>query len=163
MKIIFLVSTLAFTLILAACSPAKPSASTPPTNPPAENTPVRSTGVGELQLSERTDQQGAVTVVVKPELWTSSSETLTFVIALETHSIDLSFALAALATLSTDTGFTLQPVGWDAPAGGHHVSGILSFPSGVDGKFVLDGINNLLLTIKNLDASERVFTWELYR
>ena len=163
MKITTLVSTLAFTLILAACSPVKPPASTPPSQPPKENPPVQSTGVGELQLSERTDQQGAVTVVVKPELWTSSSETLTFVIALDTHSVDLSFDLAALATLSTDTGLTLQSTGWDAPAGGHHVSGKLSFPARVDGKFVLDGINNLLLTIKNLDASERVFTWELYR
>ncbi|OGC77896.1 MAG: hypothetical protein A2Z27_03165 [candidate division Zixibacteria bacterium RBG_16_50_21] len=155
--------TLTFTLILAACSTVKPPVSTLPTETPVENSSVQSTGIKELQLSERTDQQGAVTVVVKPELWTSSSETLTFEISLDTHSVDLSFDLAALATLSTDTGLNVQAIQWEAPAGGHHVSGKLSFPARVDGKPMLDGINNLLLTIKNLDASERLFTWELYR
>lgn len=151
-----------FTLILAACSTVKPPESTLPTEIPVETSSVQSTGIKELKLSERTDQQGAVTVVVTPELWTSSSETLTFLIALETHSVDLSFDLAELATLSTDTGLNVQPIQWEAPVGGHHVSGKLSFPARVDGKFVLDGINNLFLTINNLDATERKFTWELY-
>lgn len=154
---------LTFTLILVACSTVKPPESTLPTETLVENSSVQSTGFKELQLSERTDQQGAVTVVVKPELWTSSSDTLTFEISLDTHSVDLSFDLAALATLSTDTGLYVQAIQWEAPAGGHHVSGKLSFPARVDGKSMLDGINNLLLTIKDLDASERVFTWELYR
>ncbi len=47
------------------------------------------------------------------------------------------------------------------PTGGHHVSGTLSFPASVEGKPVLDGATKLTLTIKSVDAPERVFIWDL--
>ena len=69
--------------------------------------------------------------------------------------------LAALATLATDRGKTVQASQWDAPSGGHHVSGKLIFPATVDGQPLLEGAQKLTLTIKNLDAPERVFSWDL--
>jgi hypothetical protein len=69
--------------------------------------------------------------------------------------------LAPLAALSTDSGLSVQALKWDAPRGGHHVQGTLVFTATVDGKFLLDGASQLTITIKDLDATERVFTWEI--
>ena len=71
--------------------------------------------------------------------------------------------LANLATLTTDSGRTVQATLWDAPRGGHHVSGTLSFPASVDGKALLDGVTKLTLTIKDVDAPQRAFTWDLQK
>ena len=86
--------------------------------------------------------------------------TIEFDVRMNTHSVDLSMNLADLATLSTDTGKSIQASRWDAPGGGHHVSGKLSFPAGVNGDRLLDGAAKLILTLKNVDAPERVFVWE---
>lgn len=167
---------LAIGLLLAACSSAAPSTSTPtvvvpiklpPFQSPAVPTqnsmtqPVQPAGDQALQLAELTDSQGAVIVVVRPLDLNDSQNTLNFNVTLETHSIDLSMDLAVVSMLTTDTGMSVQAVVWDAPLGGHHVSGTLSFPSILEGKPILDDASKLTLIIKEVDASERVFTWDL--
>lgn len=167
---------LIFVLVLAACSSTATSTSTqpaaepttlPPTLPattPAQASnasPTQQAGAEVIQLAELTDSQGAVTMVVKPLELNSTQDTLNFEVSMDTHSIDLSMDLAALATLSTDTGMTVQAARWDAQLGGHHVSGTLSFPSRVEGKTMLDDASKLTLIIKDVDASERVFTWDM--
>jgi hypothetical protein len=67
--------------------------------------------------------------------------------------------LASLATLEADNGLGVQAVLWDAPRGGHHVSGVLSFPTTTAGAKLLEGAYNLTLTIHDLDAPERSFSW----
>jgi len=167
---------LALGLVLAACSTATPSPSTQPAVDPTADLPTQPlaapmqdsaaqleqpVNLPGLQLAEITDSQGAVTVVVKPLDLNGSQDTLIFEVALDTHSIDLSMDLSALATLTTDTGQSVQAVLWDAPRGGHHVSGTLSFPASVAGKPILDGASKLTLIIKEVDAPERVFAWDL--
>ncbi len=110
---------------------------------------------------ERSDAQGAVTVNVTPLNLEDPGETVDFKVSLETHSVDLGMDLATLAILSTDTGRSVGAIQWDAPRGGHHVEGILSFPAKVDGQLLLEGAAKITLTIKDLDAPERVFTWDL--
>src|SRR3990172_5306018 len=162
MKLVYyLLSVLAPALILAACSPAQPTAQPQPTDQPAASSPEQSSDGTRLQLPERIDEQGQVPILVKPQPWEANSETLNFEVTLDTHSVDLSYDLAALSTLATDAGFTIQAVKWDAPSGGHHVSGMLSFPAGVDGKSVLDGASKLTLTIQNIDSPERTFSWDI--
>ncbi len=176
MKYFTFLFLLAIGLILAGCSAAIPSSSiqpsvelsaTTPSLSPATPTqaatdqPVQPSGAQAIQLAELTDGQGAVTVIVKSLDLTSSQDKLDFEVALDTHSIDLSMDLAALATLMTDTGLSVQAAEWDAPLGGHHVFGTLSFPSTLEGKAILDGASTLTLIIKDVDASERVFTWDL--
>lgn len=171
---------LTLTLILAACSTA-PSAEPPPIQPfdaappsgttQGEPAPVSPTAAaaaasptGDSTASSeltRSDQQGMVTVDITPLNLTSPGDTLEFDIALNTHSVDLSMDLAILATLTSDTGITIQPTLWDAPRGGHHVEGTLIFPAAVDGKPVLEGAARLTLTITNLDVPSRVFEWQL--
>jgi hypothetical protein len=63
--------------------------------------------------------------------------------------------------LTTDTGRSVQATGWDAPRGGHHVEGKLSFPANVDGMPVLEGAAKLTLIVRAVDAPERAFVWEL--
>jgi hypothetical protein len=65
------------------------------------------------------------------------------------------------AFLTTDTGLTVSAVAWDAPSGGHHVSGVLSFPASLGDQGVLEGAEQVTLTIRNVDVPERVFMWEI--
>jgi hypothetical protein len=75
-------------------------------------------------------------------------------------AVDLSMDLAVLATLTTDAGQTVQAIRWDGPSGGHHITGLLSFPVSVDSIPILDGARKLTLTLKDVDAPERKFVWD---
>ena len=114
-------------------------------------------GAGETLV----DEQGAVAVAVTPRGLDPSATALDFEVAMNTHSVDLSMNLAELATLSTDTGAQIVASTWDAPQGGHHVSGVLSFPTTAGGSSLLDGATTLTLTLINVNAPERSFTWRL--
>lgn len=108
------------------------------------------------------DEQGAVSVAVTLiNLAEADPETLIFEVAMNTHSVDLSMDLAALATLTTDNGHEVSATLWDAQPGGHHVSGRLSFPTIAGETSLLPGARQLTLTIRDVDAPERVFTWQL--
>lgn len=156
------------TLVLAACSPKQPeppiAAAVPTVTAPAG--PATALPAPTLVAPDaglmRVDEQGMVVLEVTPANLGSAADTLEFDVAMNTHSVDLSMDLAALSTLSTDTGRTVQPLRWDAPpGGGHHVSGKLIFPSVVDGKYLLEGASKLTLTILNVDAPSRLFEWDL--
>ncbi len=108
----------------------------------------------------RLDDQGAVSVVITPINLNRAWETIDFQVKMDTHSVDLSMDLANLAMLSTDTGFTVQATRWDAPGGGHHVSGMLSFPVDDEGISILEDARKITLTLKEIDAPERIFIWE---
>lgn len=108
-----------------------------------------------------TDKQGAVSVEVLPLNLGGPGETLDFRVAMNTHSVELDMNLVEQAALSTDTGLTISPIGWDAPSGGHHVTGTLSFPGSLDGVAVMDGVTKLTLTLRDIDVPERVFVWTL--
>jgi len=105
------------------------------------------------------DEQGAVVVEATPLNLNDPGETIDFEVALNTHSVDLSMDLAALAILDTDTGISIAASSWDGPAGGHHVDGILSFPATWDGSPVLEDASRLTLTLFNVNAAQRVFEW----
>jgi len=106
------------------------------------------------------DQQGAVAVEITPININNPGSTLDFQVSLNTHSVDLSMNLASLATLTTDPGHSVQALLWEAPRGGHHVQGKLSFPADADGAPLLEGAHKLTITLKNLDVPERIFVWE---
>lgn len=153
MKRIMLI--LMVSLLLAACAPAQPSA---PADQAPDNTSIPVSGSPDLS---RTDSQGAVTVKITPLNLDKPGDTLKFDVAMDTHSVDLSMDLTTLATLTTDTGLTIQASKWEAPGGGHHAEGSLSFPTLKDGKSILDGAKQLTLTISGIDNASRTFTWDL--
>lgn len=143
--------------ILSACarSKADTNQTQPVPGPSTSNDAVTSADL------TRTDQQGAVVVEVTPLNLDNPTEQLEFNVVLNTHSVDLSMNLATLATLTTDTGVTIQATTWDGIPGGHHVSGKLTFSATQDGKSILEGAKKLTLTITGVDAPSRVFEWTL--
>lgn len=178
MKRFLLPVLLTLTLTLAACATAQANTVSPSetlqqiqsgaTQTASRPTPVLTESAApagnEANASAdllRTDQQGSVTVEVTPLNLNNPSDKLEFDVALNTHAVDLSMDLATLATLTTDTGVTVQATLWDAPRGGHHVAGKLVFPATKDGQSILEGASKLTLTIINVDAPSRVFEWQL--
>lgn len=114
------------------------------------------------RLTTVTDEQGAVSVAVTPVDLTTSAQTLDFDVVMNTHSVELGMDLAALATLKTDNGRSVEASLWDAAEpGGHHVSGILSFPATIDGTAVLEGASQVTVTIREVAVTERVFAWSI--
>ncbi len=162
----------ALTLGTAACSAAQtPAAATPsaveattePTNLSATSvqTSTEPTALPLEQSLTRIDSQGAVEFAVVPLNLTTPGETLDFDISLNTHSVDLSWELAAQSVLATDTGLEVKGLNWPV-GGGHHYEGTLTFPTKTaDGKFLLDGVKKLTLTIRDAGAASRMFEWEL--
>ena len=148
-------------LLLAACQGATSGPNLPSATDDVVTNGVTSDLASASTYATLEDKQGQVTVLVKPLNLTNPAETLDFEVTLDTHSIDLSMDLAALASLTTDDGRQVMATGWDAPEGGHHVSGVLSFPVLVDGVDLLDETTSLTLTLRDVDVPERVFTWNL--
>ena len=168
-------------LVLAACSPTQGTLKTSVGQPTSTDCSTAETDKtrpclidGSIDLTAvptqtvekqpylaESDAQGSVTVAVKPLNLEDPGDTLDFDVTMNTHMVDLSMDLAQLATLATDAGKTAQAVRWDAPRGGHHIDGILSFPATLDGMNLLDGARSITITIKNVDAPARTFTWQL--
>lgn len=180
MKRFYFSVLLILTLILTACAatsaPLPPSTSVQnnPESAPVSNaipTPTddpailptlfpNMNGNADMNMT-RIDEQGMVIVEITPLNLGAPADTIEFDVVLNTHSVDLSMDLAKLVTLTTDTGISIQATSWDAPRGGHHVSGKLIFPSMQDGKSILDGAKKLTLSILDLDAPSRIFEWKL--
>ena len=150
-------------LLLSACSAAAtvPSVPTEPASIPSGEVPAGVDPFASGNTLTRRDDQGAIVVEVTPLGLDSAAEQIEFEVALNTHSIDLGMDLAPLSTLTTDAGITMQASLWDAPLGGHHVSGRLIFPGTEDGASILASAGKLTLTIKDLDAGMRIFEWDL--
>ena len=157
MKRFLVILVLLLPIILSACSefPASTAEAQPET--------VDQTTSQPSSVLERTDSQGAVVVTVTPVNLDRPGETLDFQITMETHSVELDMDLPSLSTLSTDTGFTVQGSTWNGPKGGHHVEGTLSFPVQKDGRLLVKGAKVITLKIQNVDAPERVFSWEVQK
>jgi hypothetical protein len=144
-------------LFLMGCStPVEAPILSEKQEPAATSRPLNETA---WSTAVQKDAQGAVTVVVQPLNLDAPGETIDFDVTLDTHSVDLSMDLSRLAFLSTSDGREVAAVRWDAPSGGHHVSGTLFFPATVDGFPLLAGAAEITLVIKDLAASERRFEW----
>lgn len=153
------VITLTIVMIaLVACS----NTGIPPASPqPITTTQSLSTSGGIPIELKRTDSQGSVEFVIVPINLNTPSETIDFSVVMDTHSVELSWNLAAQSVLTTNTSVEVRGVEW--PVGkGHHVEGTLKFPTKTtDGKLLLDGAKKLTLTIKDAGAPTRVFEWIL--
>jgi len=140
--------------------PSGPEAS-PIRTPPPTATPDSPPGPQARAYEPQTDSQGAVVFEITPLDLSANSETLEFEVVMNTHSVDLSWDLAAQAVLRTDTGREVSGLSWPV-GGGHHYTAILTFPGRTsDGGALLDGANSITMTLRATDVAERVFTWEV--
>ena len=144
-QIIRLVLLVGLAFVLTACSGANAG------NPPAAS---------QAQAVTQTNEGGQVTVSAT---WNGAVAGPIFQIALNTHSVDLDgIDLVKVAVLRTDQGQEVHPSSWDAPKGGHHRSGTLTFPAQApDGQAVLGtNVRSFDLVIRDVaGVPERVFTW----
>jgi hypothetical protein len=102
---------------------------------------------------------GNVTVTAT---WDGMAAGPVFRIAMDTHSVELDdIDLRTLASLRVD-GIEVQRLDWDAPKGGHHRDGTLTFPvTRADGAPLIEP-DTMSLELVVRDAAgvpERIFQW----
>jgi hypothetical protein len=107
-------------------------------------------------LAAKINDENLVTFEVKP-IDFSFNEPIRIEVAINTHQGDLDFDMVEITTLEDDEGTVLKPLSWEgSPTGGHHRSGILTFP-GINHK-----TSRIKLTIRDVyDVPKRIFEWEL--
>lgn len=117
-------------------------------------------GQAPAAAATQTSDGGGVTVQVT---WDGPASGPVFRVAMNTHSVDLDqYDLRTLAVLRTDQGTEVRPSGWDAPKGGHHREGVLTFPAqGPNGKAVLgQDARAITLIVRGIaGVPERAFRW----
>lgn len=90
-----------------------------------------------------------------------------FTIAMNTHAVDLDgYDLKQLALLRIDSEREVQPTSWEAPKGGHHRSGTLTFPAtDANGtSLIASGARTVELVIRDVaGVPERRFRWTFER
>jgi hypothetical protein len=84
---------------------------------------------------------------------------------MNTHAIDLDgYDLRQLAVLRTEKGQEVQPIGWDAPKGGHHRQGTLTFPTKTTAgePVISSSTRSVEIVIRDVaGVPERTFQWKL--
>lgn len=139
---VIVASLLAVAVALAACGATR-----------RDPTPVEA---GTTRRSEG----GQVTVAVT---WSGMEAGPVFRVVMDTHAVDLDgYDLQRLAVLRVADGREVRPSGWDAPRGGHHREGALSFPATLaDGSPTLGpSMGTVELVIRDVAGiPERTFRW----
>jgi uncharacterized protein (DUF305 family) len=150
------------TMMGGGMGPMAPAGVVTPTTPVTQSVAPSLTPT-EAIAPTQTFQAGNVTVSVRPlNLGAELANTLDFQVTLETHSGSLDFDLAELAVLRVGDA-EIAASSWEALGEGHHVNGILSFPTtDAAGKSVLGGAAEVSVVIRNLPGvEEHVLTWPL--
>jgi hypothetical protein len=114
------------------------------------------------ETATQTGQAGAVTIKAT---WLGPDAGPVFTVVLDTHAVNLdAYDLSQLAALRADQDEAATPIGWDAPAGGHHREGTLSFPlTKADGSPLITPETQVIqLSIREVGGSpETVLQWVL--
>lgn len=122
--------------------------------------PAAQPAAAQAAGATQTNEGGQVTVAAT---WQGRAAGPLFSVALNTHAVDLDgYDLKQLAVLRIDGGPAVQATAWDAPKGGHHRSGTLTFPAvGADGQPVIGpGAQTVELVIRDLaGVPERSLRW----
>jgi hypothetical protein len=137
-------------LVVACSGPAGAGPSAASATPPVE-------AGSATQVSDANQVKVAAT-------WRGPERGPIFEMALDTHVVDLDgYDLTRLAVLRTDQGLEVAPSGWDAPKGGHHRSGTLSFPPVIGDRPVISpGTGAIELIVRDVaGVPERTFRWTL--
>ncbi|MBI4037036.1 hypothetical protein HY385_01290 [Candidatus Daviesbacteria bacterium] len=106
-------------------------------------------------FSTKTSDENAVVVEVTPKVL-SDNQPASFQMAFDTHSVPLEFDLLKVSKLTDDQGNIYQPVSWSGGSGGHHLSGILTFPK-------IGNVKSIELIVTGVAGVDRIFKWEIAR
>lgn len=123
---------------------------------PVGTVPAAAVPGAAMQINEG----GQVTVKA---IWQGPSAGPVFTVAMDTHAVDLDgYDLKQLAVLRIDGAREVLPAGWDAPTGGHHREGTLTFPAtAADGRPLIGSDTRTIeLIIRDMaGVPERSFRW----
>ena len=138
-------------------SPVAPSLAVP-VAPPISNNPVSPVKTASAAPDNPVRSNSGGSVDFKVTLM-DKTQALVFNVAMDTHSVDLdSYDLKTLSVLRDGQKNEFAPVSWDAPPGGHHRSGTLTF----DFPESLQQGQAITLIIRDVSGvPERVFEWAL--
>jgi hypothetical protein len=121
--------------------------------------PVSAPVADKASDATRVNEGGQVTIKAT---WNRASATPIFDVVMDTHAVDLDgYDLGQLAVLRVN-GREIQPVSWEAPKGGHHRQGTLSFPATASDGTPLIGADTSAVELIIRDVAgvpERVFQW----
>lgn len=138
--LIILSGTLGVSLLLNKMAPAQYSATSPPQNWPTQ-----------------TNNEGEVEVTVTPLTLSPPTNTWSFQLIFNTHTVELSQDLLQKAFLEWPGEERQPPLAWEGdPPGGHHRQGVLRFPPPKISKG-----EEFTLILQNIGGTfERKFTWK---
>lgn len=109
---------------------------------------------GSLYETQTSDEQ-EVTVVVTPIVLGKSNEETKFLARFDTHTIELDFDIAAVATLKDDNEKNYSAFSWSGGRGGHHLEGEIVFPP------IKKTARIVTLTLSGVNGADRIFSWEI--
>jgi hypothetical protein len=132
--------------IVALFSPAQPANIAPAAAAPG--------------VAAQTSEGGQVTIEAT---WRGPSAGAVFDVVMSTHAVDLDgYDLTQLAVLRVNGAGEIHPANWDAPKGGHHRQGTLTFPTTASDGSALIGpdTRTIELVIRDIaGVPERVLRW----
>lgn len=105
-------------------------------------------------LDGKAKSMGAVEVEVTPVVVDTKSN-MAFDVALNTHSVDLSYDYIETISAEDDQGKIYEPVDWSGGEGGHHLSGQIVFEP------ISQKANKITLIIDGIDNEKEIFEWDL--
>lgn len=97
---------------------------------------------------------GNVSVSIVPQELALGKEAR-FQVTFDTHSVNLDYDFAQLAKLQDSQGNTWQATAWEGDRGGHHLQGVLAFPT------LSTEANTVKLTLSGIDETSASFTWQI--
>jgi len=111
---------------------------------------------GIINLSSRSSSQNNISFKATP-IGFSFDNPVRFEIGIDTHSGSLDFDLTEVSVLEDNNNNRYQPLDWQGSAsGGHHRSGIITFPK------LSDETEKIKLIIQDdFNNPPRIFEWEL--
>jgi hypothetical protein len=108
-----------------------------------------------ISLTSRVNNEGGLFIEVRP-IDFSFGNPVRFEISLNAHQGDLGFDLTKKSVLIDSIGKRYIPLEWQGDKGGHHISGVLVFPS------IPAQVNNMTLVISDVyGIKERIFKWNI--
>ncbi|MCL4464569.1 MAG: hypothetical protein M1401_01560 [Chloroflexi bacterium] len=120
-------------LLLTGCAASAAPLPVPPAGDPSVGAGAgqgTTAGLGRFTPGETRSHSGGAVDLAATVRTTDTDGTLKFDIGLNTHSVGLDgYNLSQLAMLRNGRGQEVKPTLWEAPAGGHHRSSTLVFPS----------------------------------
>lgn len=151
----------ALALVLSGCGAAKQPGGSGGSDTGGLDT-TQKEEAAKPSAATQTSEGGEVTVEV---VWEGEGAGPTFDVVMDTHSVDLDgYDLRKQAVLRNDRGQEVRARAWDAPKGGHHREGKLSFPEKTaDGSDLIGSdTRKIELLIRDVaGVPERKFEWNL--